>query len=300
MDQDRLSMVRLSIDRSVNIAVCGPLTGPRSAYGDMLKAECEHLRQANVHLQHFDDMANPEQAIAVAKTVIAEQFDVVIGHFNSYCSLAVKNLYREAKIGFISPLSTNPELTLEQGGALFCPSDDDQLQALVSEAEKAGKRIYVFHDGSPYSKNLISQLGQRFPEERILNAFEQFPTEAAGDSMVFLAGAHCNLVQPHIALRKAYPTLKIVGCDDCYIDEYFDDLAHVANQHDFVMGQAKGHEGNLRNAVQYLNDVIHSIPKDTPFFNVIGQNTANYQFNANGRVASAVWQLLPLQSLVKP
>jgi len=286
----------MGVERKVNIAVCGPLTGPRSAYGDMLKAECKHLSQANVSLQHFDDMANPKQAIAVAHAIIAKQFDVVIGHFNSYCSLAVKDLYSRAKIGFISPLSTNPELTLEQGGALFCPSDDDQLLTLADQADIAGKTIYVLSDGSPYSKNLISHLGPNFPEEHILQTFEQFPAEAAKSSIMFLAGAHCNLVQPHIALRKAYPTLTIVGCDDCYIDEYFDSLSDVANQYDFVMGQANGHEGNLRNAVQYLNDVIHFIPNDTPFFDVIGQNTARYQFHANGRVTSAIWQLLPLQS----
>jgi hypothetical protein len=285
--------------QKVNIAVCGPLTGPRSAYGNMLVSECERLHQVNVRLKHFDDWADPEQALRVADTVIDEQFDVVIGHLNSYCSLAVKDHYFDAHIGFISPLSTNPNLTFEQGGALFCPSDDDQLKALQQVAKRDNKQIYALHDNSHYSENLISHLGLQFPKKRTFDNAEKFPAEMANNSIVFLAGAHCNLTKPHKTLREAYPELIIVCCDDCYIEEYFDNLAPEINLKDFVIGQRKGHLGNLRQSVGYLHDLVNLVPDDIRLFDFIGKNFGNYTFKTNGRLANATWQLLPITSLIR-
>lgn len=69
-----------------------------------------------VRLIAVDDFCDPEQAVAVAKKLVADGVVLVVGHYCSGASIPASKVYEAAGVLQISPGSTNPLLT-EQGRA---------------------------------------------------------------------------------------------------------------------------------------------------------------------------------------
>lgn len=279
----------------LNIAACGPLTGPRSAYGDMLREVARSCfgPLANVSLQFFDDYACPERAVTVARQIVASKADVVIGHFNSYCSLAVNALYQQAGIPFVAPLATHQNLILSNGGAIFCPPDTEQIALLAARVRKKKANLMVVHDDSRYSANFIALI-QQFGLQPAIRYYQKVSDgHVSEDTLVFLAGSHCHLIQPHRKIRTACPKVTVICCDDCFIGEYFTAMSSYLTNRDFVIGQNSGHQGNLEQAMAYIYQLITQCNHDN-LFDAVGKNSGNYQFNSDGRLTSARWLLHPM------
>ena len=285
----------------VKIAACGPLSGPRAAYGEMLQSlACANFgEQDGVSLLFYDDQAQPETAVAVARQALSDGCDLVIGHFNSYCSLAVQPIYQLARVPFIAPLATHQDLAFAQGGAIFCPSDRRQVELVMAKVLSRCARLTVIHDDSAYSENFITELRNTPVAVNLLPCEQSSQFRATDNSVVFLTGSHCKLIAPHCQLREAWPELTIFCCDDCFIEEYIDAVAARVSDNDFVIGQSKGHRGSLELALDYARYLLCDSPSEN-LFEMIGKSTARFSFEEDGRLSCLHWQLHQLASMTYP
>ena len=284
------------MNKLMKIAICGPMSGPRKAYGEMLIEESKVLKSNFVRLGYFDDMAQTDQAIKIAKEIVAQKYDLVIGHFNSYCSMAVKEIYKTAKIGFISPLSTHPELRLETGGAIFSPSDKNQVRLVVDTALANSKIIYAFNDSSEYGKRLTELLMAESKLVQVRQSTAKFAEEKKNQILIFLSGAHCNILNFHKELREIAPDSMIVCCDDCYIGEYQESIKDISNHNDYLIGQPNGHRGSLITSFEYVKHLICHIGSDHILYDFVGKNIDQYQFLDDGRIESQGFELIPINT----
>ena len=112
---------------TVRIAVCGPMTGSAAAFGEMIKNAAKlkekeindaggisvdvgngETRKMMVEAVVFDDKGDTTEATNVARKVASDDdLLLVVGHFNSTCSLAAKEEYNRVGIVEFSPGSTN-------------------------------------------------------------------------------------------------------------------------------------------------------------------------------------------------
>ena len=94
------------------IAIAGPFTGSRSDYGIRIKQVAAKFKQhSNLRFSFYDDGADVLTSLKVSASIINDNPDVIIGHFNSYCAIAVKEKYQAANIPLILPASTSPKLS---------------------------------------------------------------------------------------------------------------------------------------------------------------------------------------------
>ncbi|MEK7482924.1 MAG: ABC transporter substrate-binding protein [Planctomycetota bacterium] len=113
-----LCSVQAQENNVITIGVAGPFTGSGAVYGEMIKAATElALEQINeaggingnkVLAEFGDDQGKNDQANSVAKKLASNpNISIVIGHFNSTCSLAGKPIYKQYGVVEFSPGSTN-------------------------------------------------------------------------------------------------------------------------------------------------------------------------------------------------
>lgn len=282
----------------INVAICGPLSGIRKAYGELLIEETYYLKERDdINIEYFDDKADPDQAVKIANEIVSKKFDFVLGHFNSFCSIASKDIYQNAKISFISPLSTNSNLNFSIGGALFSPADNEQLMLFKSLKEN-GKKILSISDGSRYSSGLNLMFSEYIDQVVYTKDLINLNMEIdESDVIIFLSGIHSNLIDSHIYLRKKYKCIEILCCDDCSIDEYYFSLKKYVNDLDYIISQEGGHVNVLKKSIKYLNYLIdYFSPED--YFYIIGKSIENYEFHDNGRINNAKWGIYKLQNFI--
>jgi branched-chain amino acid transport system substrate-binding protein len=108
--------------QEITIGFGSPLTGPQANYGLMCLRGAE-LRFSEINavnqktggphytLLRGDDQATPSQAVVVAQEFASNgKLAVVLGHFNSSCTLAGQKIYDAAKLPNISYGSTNDDI----------------------------------------------------------------------------------------------------------------------------------------------------------------------------------------------
>ncbi len=154
----------------VKIGVAVPLTGDLSKGGtDVLHGVQLAIDDWNqkggvlgkpIELIQKDDKGDAETAAAVAEELANEGVDIIIGHFNSDCSMAAMETYIRRHKLMISPSTTTPELTDSGYKTIFrvIGRDDKQGEVAadyVSKAFPEGK-VAVVHDGSTYGKELAT------------------------------------------------------------------------------------------------------------------------------------------------
>ncbi len=159
----------------VLIAAAAPMTGPRAWSGEQARRGAERavhdLNAAGgvlgerVRLILGDDAADPGQAVAVARKLIADGVRFVAGHRSSDASLATLDVYAKARVIQISPSSTNPELTERNVPTFFRVCGRDDQQGLVAGDYLARHwprgNVGVVHDESAYGTGLAQQTKRR-------------------------------------------------------------------------------------------------------------------------------------------
>jgi branched-chain amino acid transport system substrate-binding protein len=165
---------------TIRLGVAGPFTGSGSVYGEMIWFAAQvalveiNKEQGGIewngkrHLLEFakgDDQSKNDQAQIVANKFAADpQICLVVGHFNSSCSLAGKPIYMAAGLVEFSPASTNVEVC--QGSPYTFRNlyrDDYQGEFLAQFAlETLGaKRVGVFYDNDDYGIGLKNAFVKR-------------------------------------------------------------------------------------------------------------------------------------------
>ncbi|MES2936782.1 MAG: ABC transporter substrate-binding protein [Pseudomonadota bacterium] len=207
--------------RRLRIAVPGPLTGPRAAYGEVIRAAVAGFATApELDLRLLDDQAQPALAVRVAAAIVEGGADVVIGHFNSDCARAAIPIYRAAGIPLLLPASTAPGLADGQGVFRLCADESRQVDAMavLLRNELGDRKPSVWSDGSAYARRLRLQLEAAVG--RVLDDAPP-PDEPA-------MGANCAVVYlgAHVAVRARLHqegsnwSGVAVCCDDCAIDDF--------------------------------------------------------------------------------
>jgi branched-chain amino acid transport system substrate-binding protein len=164
--------------KTVYIGVAGPFTGSAAEFGDMIKKGSElAVAQANanggingatIELVFEDDQGKNDEAKIVAKKLAANRdISIVVGHFNSTCSLAGKEVYKQEGLVEFSPGSTN--VTVCEGSDWTFRNlyrDDYQGIFLARYAKKVleANKVAVFFDNDDYGielKNACVKEAQR-------------------------------------------------------------------------------------------------------------------------------------------
>jgi branched-chain amino acid transport system substrate-binding protein len=152
----------------IRIGVAGPFTGSGAMYGVMIRnAATLALDEANaaggiggrtIEAEYGDDEGKNDKAVTVARKLATDKrISMVIGHFNSTCSLAGKPIYRDAEVVQFSPGSTNVHVC-EGSDYTFrnLYRDDYQGAFLANYARKVLgiDKVAVFFDNDDYGKGL--------------------------------------------------------------------------------------------------------------------------------------------------
>lgn len=174
----------------VRIATAGPFTGRNVFRGEQIQQGAEMavadlnaqggVLAQRVELVIADDACDPEQALAVARRLVAEEVVFVAGHVCSHASIPASKVYEAADVIMISPASTNPLLTDEGGPNVFrvCGRDDAQGQVAgdyLADYWSEGT-IAILHDGSTYGEGLATetrrQLARRGIEPALFDSYQ--------------------------------------------------------------------------------------------------------------------------------
>ncbi len=241
------------------IAIAGPFTGHRAAYGKQIKHTLQpFLSDEMLDIHYFDDGADVDMARNVALTIIDHQFDVVIGHFNSYCALSVRTMYQQANMPLVLPASTSYELNKGVTDLVYRYSPDNKQQCQCVK-QYFDVPFTVISDRSRYGNELK-------------NHFDSLSKHST--SNYFIAGTYkgcADIVNKNINVLS---DTKIVVCDDCDIDDFWWLLEKNKHKYVKVISQKSTFFDNLVHIMTMLKQAslpINQYLKSTQFFNHIGQ-----------------------------
>ncbi|MBB4905112.1 FAD-dependent oxidoreductase [Actinophytocola algeriensis] len=222
----------IGLRSDIRIAVVGPFSGPRSAWGDLLLHAIRRYRLPGFVWEPVDDVGDADVARRVAARIAADGgYRAVIGHFNSLGVAAALPIYRAAGIPLLLPLSTGTGLLSDgRGGALrWCAEDRGQLLALTAEAHRMGApRLWVTDDGSANGSHLSAELlgltGGAVPVSTTTD-----PADCAGP--VVVCGTHHGAAKTGLSLRAAGYAGRLLFPDDCGVPEFAELLGDDPDAH---------------------------------------------------------------------
>ncbi|MBI3548354.1 MAG: branched-chain amino acid ABC transporter substrate-binding protein [Elusimicrobia bacterium] len=186
--------------KTVRIAVAMPLTGDMGTEGQGVRRAVEMaVAEANqskafpytLEVKALDDRADPREAVNVANLITSDPgVAVVIGHYNSGCSIPAAKIYARAGIPMITPASTNPDVTGQQLNPKWTgkksvfrvvPTDDVQGEYAAQYVySKLGyRKMSVVHDKTAYGQGLAEQFKKNF--EKLGGKVNSFDGISIGD-----------------------------------------------------------------------------------------------------------------------
>lgn len=210
-------------ERQLIIGVAGPFSGPRSAFGDLLKKSCARASSsADLKIIFQDDQADASQARKVAREFIGRGADVIIGHFNSECAHAAGELYEVAGIPLLLPAATHPGLTNNRVTYRLCASDLKQIRAIAGEiAMEHDGTVAIWNDCSAYGERLRELLKSAVPGLRDVSAAR---ASVDGPALVACFGAYHRVAAFIRTIAAHRPDARFICADDCAITAFADDL----------------------------------------------------------------------------
>ncbi|MDI6704105.1 MAG: ABC transporter substrate-binding protein [bacterium] len=231
----------------IKIGLALPLTGDCAQFGDMIrKGAWLKVRQVNeaggingerIELVEEDDAANPQEAASVAQKMCADKdILIVVGHFNSSCSLAGKPIYREAGLVELSPASTNPEVCKDSPWTFRNIYEDTfqgkSLANYVKDRLKL-KRIAVIYDNDDYGiglKDAFTEEGKRIGLEIVgTESYERDTTDFSPQLIkfkelkpeaIFMSGLYTQGAMIAAQSRELGMTTQLLGADGILSSDY--------------------------------------------------------------------------------
>jgi branched-chain amino acid transport system substrate-binding protein len=172
----------------------------------------------------FDDNASQSaQAAQVASKLINQNnVDVVIGAVGSSQSIAMARIAEEAQVPMVTPASTNPAVTVENGevrGYVFrtCFTDDFQGEGIVDFAVNgplAAKQAVIFYDAeNDYSVGIYETV-----------------KAVAPDMGLEIVAEDSYLSKSEQDFRPKLNRFKQAEFDVMIVPGYYNDVAKIANQ----------------------------------------------------------------------
>jgi branched-chain amino acid transport system substrate-binding protein len=200
--------------RTVNVMVAAPLSGEQEKggndvlHGVQLAADEWNAKGGvlgkRIVLEAGDDKGDPETAAALAKKW-AGKADVVIGHYNSSCSLAAGEIYGKEHVLMITPSSTNPDVTDRGYLTIFrvCGRDDQQGKSAAQYVAAAfpGAKVAVLHDKSSYGQELANEFLKNF----------EFATKSQAAYYGSIERSHADFADVIAKIKAVEPTVVYFG-----------------------------------------------------------------------------------------
>lgn len=249
----------------IKIGVAGPFTGPRAAFGDMLKQGVERARlEAGDGFEWVfgDDAGIPETGEQAAIELVKAGVRVSIGHFNSASAKLAKPHYRKASIPFLAPASTNAELTADGDGWLLrlCPHDGQQSDAVLRFVSEQGIRsLALLADETFYGQALVALFPDAWNGTSIAHVQAEDERVLTSDA-VFFAGTHYNSANVLRALREQGYKGMFIGSDDSKLDEFLE-LAGSAGESSYVLGFEETYEETSYKAATLVWKTLKQYPE---------------------------------------
>lgn len=174
----------------IRIALAGPLTGDYASFGQGLLRACRlAVEEQNakgglpmpLEVVPFDDRGDPKEAVTVAKRISSDRaIVVVIGHFNSGCTIPAGKVYGRYQIPMITPAASNPRITRQQMDPeelwvkknwprnLFRVNPTDDVQGAWGATyayKKLGKRkVAILHVKNAYGEGVAMEFEKKWKE----------------------------------------------------------------------------------------------------------------------------------------
>ncbi len=153
-------------DRTIKIGLVWPFELYKDLIGEGVELAAEQINEADgvlgrqIELVVKDDAADINEGLKIAESFV-EDPDVmaVIGHCNSYVSLAVALTYETGHLIMFSPGSTNPELTQKGYRYVFrnVPTDDMIGRAAAQVCDEKGyENVIICYSSNPYGLGLAN------------------------------------------------------------------------------------------------------------------------------------------------
>ena len=156
---------------AIKIGLPGPITGPVTQYGDMVRAGAmTAVEQINAgggpnqfELVPVDDACEPKQAVLAANKLVSQGVKFVIGHLCSGATIAAADIYENEGVVMISPSATAPQLTEAKSRKFIFRTigrDDQQAPAAANYiAQKLKpKKVAILHDKQSYGQGLANSV----------------------------------------------------------------------------------------------------------------------------------------------
>lgn len=227
----------------IKLAVAGPFTGNAAAFGDMIKKGANlFVKELNaaggingrkVELVYGDDAADPKEAAIVAtKFATNKSIPIVIGHFNSSCTLAGRPIYAQYGVVEFSPGSTNPTVT--EGSKWTFRNvyrDDVQGPAIARYIKEVLKKekVGAFYDNDDYGIGLKDAFVKEAKKIGLgivgVEAYTRESTDftpqitklaEAKPDIIFISGLYNEAALISAQSRKLAIKVQLIGADGSY------------------------------------------------------------------------------------
>jgi branched-chain amino acid transport system substrate-binding protein len=222
------------------VGVAGPFTGDGAQYGEMLRMAAEMradeinaaggINGFRLELEFQDDKGDPKEAANAAQKLGSNpKVLAVVGHFNSSCSLAGKEVYNSMGVLQLSPGSTN--VTVCAGGDWTFRNvyrDDFQGQFIAEYIKYVlgYNRVAVFFDNDDYGRGLRDSFAERAEEigleivreEAYVRDTQEYTPQltqimARNPDIIFISGLYANAAMILTQARNLGVETPFIGGD---------------------------------------------------------------------------------------
>ncbi|HUV86136.1 MAG TPA: ABC transporter substrate-binding protein [bacterium] len=227
-------------EKTYLVGVTGPFTGDGAQYGEMLRMAAEmradEINEAGgingipLELEFQDDKGDPKEAANTAQKLGSNpNVLAVLGHFNSSCSLAGKEVYNSMGVLQLSPGSTN--VTVCAGGDWTFRNvyRDDFQGRFIAEYIKyvlGYNRVAVFFDNDDYGRGLRDAFAARAEEigleivreEAYVRDTQEYTPQltqimAKNPDIIFVSGLYANAAMILTQARNLGMETPFIGGD---------------------------------------------------------------------------------------
>ena len=143
------------------------------------------VTRIEINADIWDDKANKDVAVDVAKNIVKGDISAVIGHFNSGTAIPASSIYELAKIPNISTAATNPFLTDRGYKYTFrTVADDFALAADLMtylDSVNMGNFAFAVHDDTAYGEITVNGLLDGYKRANAKKNIQIFHAEDASN-----------------------------------------------------------------------------------------------------------------------
>lgn len=212
-----LALAGMAQASTLKLATVGPLTGPVTQYGDMVregvltaieKYNAEGgVNGKKIELVQVDDACEPKQGPTAANSVVNQKIGFVVGPLCSGATNGAAPIFDEQGVLMITPSATSPSVTDGKGYEFIFRTigRDDQQGPVAAKfiASKKPKQVAILHDKQSYGQGVaaatrasLQKYGIRHVIYEGINAGEAdyssviTKLKAAGVDFVYYGGYH--------------------------------------------------------------------------------------------------------------